>query len=197
MKNDSIAFTDLLFNLLLGYAFLFVISFLLIQPIIKKAEVSTQAEFVITVTWPLDNADDVDTWISDPLGNMVWFKQKERGLMHLDRDDLGNENDVIYLEDGTAVKYPYNQELLTIRGFIPGEWVLNVHMYNKRTEKPTPVHVVLDKLNPTIKTLASKTVDLAEKWDEVTVVRFNMSANGDILDMNDLPKSLVQGGPNV
>ena len=192
MDDSSTPFIDLLFNLLLGYAFLFLISFLLIQPIIKKAEVHTQAEFIITVTWPLNNPDDVDTWLEDPLGNVIYFKNKEAGLAHLDRDDLGHSNDVIYLADGTAVRYPYNQELLTIRGFIGGEWTLNLHMYAKRETLPTMVHVAIDKLNPSLKPVLIKDVLLEVKGDEVTVTRFEMGSNGDILAMNDMPKTLIE-----
>ena len=191
MENDSTPFIDLLFNLLLGYAFLFLISFLLIQPILKKAEVHTQAEFIITVTWPLDNKDDVDTWLEDPLGNLVWFSQKEAGLSHLDRDDLGHLNDIIYLADGSVIKYPYNQEILTIRGFIGGEWTLNVHMYAKRDTVPTIVRVAVDKLNPTIEPILAKDILLSERGDEVTVARFEMGSSGDILSTNDMPKKLI------
>ena len=191
MKDDTTPFIDLLFNLLLGYAFLFVISFLLIQPILKKAEVHTQAEYIITVTWPLDNKDDVDTWLEDPLGNLVWFRNKEAGLAHLDRDDLGHMNDTIFLADGSVIKYPYNQELLTIRGFIGGEWTLNVHMYSKREKEPTIVRVTIDKLNPKLKPILAKDILLEARGDEVTVARFEMSANGDILSLNDMPKGLI------
>ena len=191
MKDDTTPFIDLLFNLLLGYAFLFVISFLLIQPILKKAEVHTQAEYIITVTWPLDNKDDVDTWLEDPLGNLVWFRNKEAGLAHLDRDDLGHMNDTIFLADGSVIKYPYNQELLTIRGFIGGEWTLNVHMYSKREKEPTIVRVTIDKLNPKLKPILAKDILLEVRGDEVTVARFEMAANGDILSLNDMPKTLI------
>jgi len=191
VDNDSTPFIDLLFNLLLGYAFLFLISFLMIQPILKKAEVHTQAEFIITVTWPLDNTDDVDTWLEDPLGNLVWFSNKEAGLSHLDRDDLGSSNDIIYLADGSVIKYPYNQEILTIRGYIGGEWTLNVHMYSKREKENTIAHVTMDKLNPTLKPVFIKDIPLEVRGDEVTVARFEMSSNGDILSMNDMQKGLI------
>ena len=191
MQDDTTPFIDLLFNLLLGYAFLFVISFLLIQPILKKAEVHTQAEYIITVTWPLDNKDDVDTWLEDPLGNLVWFRNKEAGLAHLDRDDLGHMNDTIFLADGSVIKYPYNQELLTIRGFIGGEWTLNVHMYSKREKEPTIARVTIDKLNPKLKPILAKDILLEVRGDEVTVARFEMAANGDILSLNDMPKTLI------
>ena len=191
MKDDSTPFIDLLFNLLLCFAAMFIISFLMIQPIIKKAEVHTQAEFIITVTWALDNSDDVDVWLEDPLGNMVWFKNKEAGLSHLDRDDLGSSNDTIYLADGSVIKYPYNQEILTIRGFIGGEWTLNIHMYAKRDPAPTVVHVIMDKLNPNLKPVFIKDIPLEVRGDEVTVVRFEMGSNGDILSMNDMQKGLI------
>ena len=191
MKDDSTPFIDLLFNLLLCFASMFIISFLMIQPILKKAEVHTQAEFIITVTWPIDNTDDVDTWLEDPLGNMVWFSNREAGLSHLDRDDLGHLNDIIYLADGSVIKYPYNQELVTIRGFIGGEWTLNIHMYAKRDPVPTIVRVTVDKLNPTIKPILAKDILLSERGDEVTVARFEMGSNGDILSTNDMPKKLI------
>jgi len=191
VQDDTTPFIDLLFNLLLGYAFLFVISFLLIQPILKKAEVHTQAEYIITVTWPLDNPDDVDTWLEDPLGNIVWFSNKEAGLSHLDRDDLGHMNDTIFLADGSVIKYPYNQEILTIRGFIGGEWTLNIHMYAKRDKNPTLVRVTVDKLNPKLKPILIKEILLEARGDEVTVARFEMSSNGDILSLNDMQKGLI------
>ena len=50
-------------------------------------------EFLITVFWPDNLEDDVDIYVEDPAGNLVWFKSREPGLMHLDRDDLGKRND--------------------------------------------------------------------------------------------------------
>jgi len=196
MNDDAIPFTDLLFNLLLGYAFLFIISFLLIQPIVKKAEVSTQAEFIITVTWPADNSDDIDTWLEDPLGNLIWFRQKENGLMHIDRDDIGSITDTLKLADGTIIIYPYNQEITTIRGFVPGEWILNIHVYRKREKEATLVKVTVDKLNPTLQTIILKEIEMVENWEEVTVARFEMTGNGEIMSIDDLPKRLVKAGGN-
>ena len=192
---DATSFTDLLFNLILGYAFLFIISFLLIQPIVKKAEVHTQAEFIIKITWPINNKDDVDVWLEDPIGNLVFFRNKEQGLMHLDRDDLGNANDVVFLPDGSMIKYPYNQEIMTIRGFIPGEWILNLHMYTKRElGKITPVTVEMNKLNPNVRPIISRTIDMSEQFEEITIARLEMAGNGDIISIDDLPKKLVKVG---
>jgi hypothetical protein len=145
---NNTSFLDLLFNTLIGFVLLFIIAFLSINPKNKDADIKTKAEFVITVTWNVNSKDDVDTWLQDPAGNVLHFRQKDIGLAHLDRDDLGIINDSITLKDGRIIEYPHNQELTTIRGFVGGEWVLNVHMYNKRDPDPTLVEIRMDKLNP-------------------------------------------------
>ena len=171
---------------------LFIIAFLLINPSIKKADIETKAEFVITVIWDDKSQDDVDTWLQDPTGNVLYFRQKDVGLAHLDRDDLGKTNDVIILDDGSKVEYPHNQELTTIRGFLTGEWVLNVHMYNKRDANPTLVEVRIDKLNPRVETIFYKEIVMKSRWEEVTVTRFVMTNQGDVIDWDDLPKNLLK-----
>jgi len=35
--------------------------------------------------------------LQDPAGNVLHFRQKDVGLAHLDRDDLGKINDIITL----------------------------------------------------------------------------------------------------
>jgi len=189
---NNTSFLDLLFNTLVGFVFLFIIAFLLINPSLKKADIKTKAEFVITVTWSDNSQDDVDTWLQDPAGNVLHFRQRDVGLAHLDRDDLGKINDTIILEDGRRVEYPHNQELTTIRGFLPGEWVLNVHMYNKRDANPILVEVRIDKLNPKVETVFYKKVVMKTRWEEITVTRFVMTNQGDIIDWDDLPKTLVK-----
>ena len=189
---NNTSFLDLLFNTLVGFVFLFIIAFMLINPSIKKADIKTKAEFVITVTWNDSSKDDVDTWLQDPAGNVLHFRQKDVGLAHLDRDDLGKVNDIITLDDGRQVEYPHNQELTTIRGFLNGEWVLNVHMYSKRDPNPTLVEVRIDKLNPKVETLFYKKIVMKSRWEEVTVTRFVMTEQGDIINWDDLPKRLLQ-----
>jgi hypothetical protein len=183
---------DLLFNTLVGFVFLFIIAFLLINPSLKKADIKTKAEFVITVTWSDYSQDDVDTWLQDPAGNVLHFRQRDVGLAHLDRDDLGKLNDTITLDDGRRVEYPHNQELTTIRGFLTGEWVLNVHMYNKRDANPILVEVRIDKLNPKVETVFYKKIVMKSRWEEITVTRFVMTNQGDIINWDDLPKTLVK-----
>lgn len=160
----------------------------------KKDAEKTKAEYVITVTWPQEFTDDVDTWLMDPLGHVLNFRNKEVSLMHLDRDDLGSRNDTVELPDGSKIKFPYNLETTTIRGTIAGEWVLNVHLYRKDANSPSPIPVTvkMERLNPTVKTVVFKTVLLTEAWQEITICRFILSGAGDILAMSDLPRELVK-----
>jgi len=186
------AFLDLLFNCLLGFVYLFVISFLMVEVDKKKANITTKAEYVITLTWDLNNTDDIDTWLRDPAGNLLFFRRKNVGLMHLDRDDRGNVRDSYTLPDGTTIYYPYNQEIVTIRGFIPGQWILNIHMYYKRDVKPANVEVKLEKMNPSVKTIFIKHYEIKSHGEQITVARFEMNSTGDITSIDEIPVRLIE-----
>ncbi|MFO1328437.1 MAG: hypothetical protein U1F56_13840 [Rubrivivax sp.] len=36
----------------------------------------SKAEFVVNVTWPDLDPNDIDTWVQDPGGNLVWFRAR-------------------------------------------------------------------------------------------------------------------------
>ncbi len=61
--NSSEAFTDLLFNALLGFAFMFFIAFLLISPEPESGKIDTNADFIITTIWPDNPPDELDTYV--------------------------------------------------------------------------------------------------------------------------------------
>lgn len=184
------AFLDLLFNTLLCFAALFVLSFILINPSKKENNIKAKADFMITVTWNKDLDDDVDTYVEDPVGNLVAFMRREEGLMHLDRDDLGHRNDTINTPNG-PIEYKDNREIVTLRGFIPGEYVVNVHMYMKREKAPTEVMIVLEKLNPYMIIMA-KNVILTTNGQEDTAFRFVVDSEGVVTKVNELKKTLVK-----
>jgi hypothetical protein len=182
----------LLFNTLLAFAVFFMLTFVFVNPKVKhEKNVEAKADMIITVTWEKTQMDDVDTWVEDPGGGIVYFRDKEENLMHLDRDDLGKANDVVVV-NGQKFEYKENREMVTIRGMIPGEYVVNVHMYSKRVEGPTEVNVIVEKLNPTLTLCASKTVTLHKTADEVTAFRFTVNKKGEVIDINDLPKQIVR-----
>jgi len=186
----GVAFTDLLFNALLGFVVMFMLAFLLINPIAKSGSIDPKAEFLITLTWPDGRAEDVDLYVEDPAGDLVWFRNREAGLMHLDRDDLGRRNDVVEIA-GRLVVNPINQETVSIRGIVPGEYVVNLHLYRALDNQPVPATVKVEKLNPKVELVFQGPVTLIEQGDERTAARFLVGADGRILDVSKLPKHLV------
>ena len=104
-REQTDAFTDLLFNTLIGFVLMFAIAVIFLNPIAKTGAIESKAEYLITVTWPDGNLSDVDTWVQDPASNIVWYAAKEAGLMHLDRDDTGSTRDVVVV-NGTTITNP-------------------------------------------------------------------------------------------
>ena len=197
--GSQVAFIDLLFNTLVGFVFLFVMAFILINPIAKKSNVDIVAEYIIKITWPTDSPDDIDLWMRDPLGNFVGFKSKDVGLMSLNRDDLGTSNDTVYDPKGKPIKVFRNEEMVTIRGIVPGEYIVNVHYYNKKTaveqngEKnyyPMPIQVQIEKINP-YNVVFAKEVFLERRGHEITVTRFTVNEDGSVTDFNTLSYGIV------
>ncbi len=186
----GVGFTDLLFNALLGFVVMFVLAFLMINPVARSGAIDPKAEFLITLNWPDGRLEDVDLYVEDPLGELVWFRNREAGLMHLDRDDLGQLNDAIEVA-GRRVINPINQETVSIRGIVPGEYVVNLHLYRAAGAGPVPATVKVEKLNPSVQLVFYGPVTLAEQGNERTAVRFLVGGDGRVLDVNQLPKSIV------
>jgi uncharacterized protein YfaP (DUF2135 family) len=192
-RHRSDPFTDLLFNALLGFTFLFLVAIMFMNPEAKSGIIDPKAEYIITVTWEDNNPDDIDTWVEDPDGNVIWFRNPQAGLLHLDRDDRGMVNDFIVV-NGEEIVNPLNQEVVTIRGVVKGEYVVNIHYYATETSRPVDVTVRLDKVNPKLEVIYYDTVTLEQKGDERTVLRFKIGREGKISDINFLPKSIVKIG---
>jgi len=85
-------FSVMLFKALQVVAFLFFIALLAMNPEAKEGKIDTKAEFIITSGWPDNHPDDIDLYVEDPLGNIVWYHEREAGWMLLDRDDRGGLN---------------------------------------------------------------------------------------------------------
>ena len=187
-------FTDLLFNVLLVFTFLFMVAIIFLNPTSKDGNVELKAEYIITVKWPDQSPDDVDTWVEDPQGHLVWFNNNEAGFMHLDRDDRGTSNDTIMV-DGKAVVNPLNQEIVTLRKPIPGEYTVNLHYYKSNTKQPVTAEVTVSKVNPWLEIVYYGEVLLEATNSERTAVRFSVKEDGSVGEINTLPKSLVTVEP--
>jgi len=196
--KSTIGFTDLLFNILVGFAFLFIIAFLLIKPEAKKKDFDRNAEFVVVLEWDKEAKGDIDLYVEDPLGDKCSFRQTVANFMHLDKDDLGSINDTVVNADGTVSTVKINREVITIRGIIAGEYIINAHYYSerdysnldnriemgtsarKKKSKELTVKIELHKVNPyTIMWAGEK--KFRGKGQEETFVRFRLDKDGKVL----------------
>lgn len=184
-------FTDLVFNTLLGITFLLIVTMLFINPENKQGKINPKAEYIITVSWPDWNKNDIDTWVESPRGDLVWFRNPEAGLMHLDRDDRGMLNDYIQVA-GEKKANPLNQEIVTIRGVVAGEYVINVHYYHSEDSASVPVQVKVERVNPVLEVVYYGEVKLENQGDEHTMIRVKIAPDGSVLATNSLPKKLVK-----
>ena len=201
--KSTIGFTDLLFNILVGFAFLFIIAFLLIKPEAKKEDFERKAEYVIIMEWDHDAPDDIDLYVEDPLKGIVSFRHPTMNQMHLDKDDLGSRNDTMLI-DGVPSTISINREVVTIRGIARGEYIVNGHYYSNRSNvlsttgegsvsvdrneskkknkdgRFLTVKVEVHKVNPySILWIGEKKFDY--KGQEETFVRFRLTKTGNII----------------
>jgi hypothetical protein len=194
----GIATVDVCINLVLVFAVLLKLSLLAIN--VESAEsmqkrLKSNALFLIKVVWPGESDDDVDTYVSDPLSHLVFFRRLQDGLMNLDRDDTGSSNNLITLPDGRVVKSAYNEEQVEIRGIIEGEYIVNVHMYRKATLTPTKIIVTLYKVAEGEDVqIHERVLTMAMQQQEETAFRFTLTKNGEVADINELPKRFIQSG---
>ena len=175
-------FRDMLYLLSLSFAVLLIYALIQIHPPAKKSEIERKAEFLIILEWDERSVADIDLWVMDPQNNIVWFRQKTGGFLHLDKDDLGQRNDTIMIDGEVKIIY-LNREVVTIRGIVPGEYITNVHAYRKSKEAPVNGYVRLLKLNPYVE-YATEHFTLKNMGDEITVFRFYVDKDGYVSDIN-------------
>ena len=184
------AFTDLLFNSLLGFAFMFAIAFMLISDPTDGGKIDSKAEILISVRWPDQHPDDVDAIVESPQGGLVWYHNRDTGLMHLDRDDRGIFADKMNV-NGATISNPINQETITIRALQSGEYVVNLLHYQANYDLPLTVDVKVEKLNPEVELVYYGSHELEGIGDEKTAVRFSVDSEKNISDVNQIQKRLL------
>jgi len=190
-KTDP--FIDLLFNTLMGFSFLFLVSLLFINPVADSAKVDKQAEYIISAVWPEQLKDDIDLWMRTPVGHTVSYLAKEAGWLHLERDDRGEVNDKLII-NGKEEVHPINQEIITIRSRHSGEYIVNLYYYQAHSKEPVPVDIKVDRINPKYETVFREKIILNRQDEEVTAVRFSIDDDGNVYDVNKLPVKLTPYG---
>lgn len=192
--KSSIGFTDLLFNLVIGFVYLFMIAFILINPVAKKGDVIKKAEYIIVIEWNNELDDDIDLWVKDPQGNTVSFVQKNKGLMNLEKDDLGYGNDTKWKANGEKEIVYINREVVTLRGTVPGEYQIAAHVYNRRPSRSSieegKIRVQVIKINPYVE-VYTEWYDYNRLAQEIALVNIVLDEDGNVESMNNNPNSII------
>lgn len=199
--NIHVGFTDMLFNILLGFFILFMLALMLVNPK-KKAQEKTlklKSNIVATIEWPPGSAADIDIFVGLPSGKVVYFGKREADGAALDRDDRGTKNDKIRNPDGSFTIIRENWENVFIRKMFPGEYIFNVVLYHKpnskiiniRRPEKTPVKVKIQRFRPH-QLIYQKRVFLKDSMEEKTIIRFKVDKKGRIKDKSELFESLLQ-----
>ena len=191
--KSTIAFIDILFNILIGFVFLFLIAFLLINPVAKKNDIISPAEFLVILTWPADLNDDIDIWLRGPGGEYVGFRSKEVGIFHLERDDLGYANDtVVHGNNEIAVKK--NQETIAIRGIYPGDYLISAMYYSSydlnQPAKTIPLNVEVIKINP-YKIIYTETKTVSAIGQQRNFLSFTVDQQGVVTAVRETDVSAI------
>jgi hypothetical protein len=209
MKNDLpkykqlIAFIDLVFNMMMAFAFLFILAFALMNiQENKKAKIDPKAEALIVMTWPDYAVEDLDLWLKLPSDRYVSFKNTNTDLANIERDDRGMYGDYIQMPDGKIVRNPINKEVITLRALTPGEYVVAMHHYSgmgsvdqwtegltaeekaKVKRPPYPIKIQLIKLNPVYKEVISVEIVAEIPGEEKTAFSFTIDERGNFLDIS-------------
>jgi hypothetical protein len=196
--KSTIGFTDLLFNLLVGFVFLFIIAFILINPITKKKDVPKKAEYMIIIEWPSMLVDDIDLWVKAPDGKTVSFVKKEAGLMNLEKDDLGISNDFTIDEYGTRQYVYVNREVVTIRGVLAGQYQIAAHVYAMKpkpdgydyNENPLMIKYKVIKVNPYREVVIGEK-EYSLRGQQIPLANFWMDKDGKFVKYNTLDNNII------
>ncbi|MCX7593778.1 MAG: hypothetical protein N2235_08460 [Fischerella sp.] len=194
--STNLAFLDMLFNMVLAFAFLFVLAFLLINPpTVRKPAVELKAEYIIQVDWPDEAYEDIDTWLLLPNGKRVGFGSKDVDYVTLDRDDRGISGDTFLNPvTGEIEVVKLNREMMVIRARVPGRYVVNLHVYAlhknhlpqpPKIELPYAVSVTLIKVNPLVTEIIKKPILMSKLNQEATAFAFDIKDDGSISIDND------------
>lgn len=141
-----------------------IVALLIVSVAPKKAQegAKVEAEYLISIEWDRMLDDDIDLWALGPPHNdqPVYYKSREYGAMHLDRDSRGWMDDKQVI-DGQVIYLPH-KEIITVRGIIPGTYAFAAHYYSPHGvgSHDVKVHWEVVKINPVATTIGRGEIDL-------------------------------------
>jgi hypothetical protein len=170
-------FRDVIMLALAGFVAMVLLLLPHLNPPGEVAKENTQppGNVIVEVRWPDELDCDVDLWVEAPGDVPVGYSNKGGVIFNLLRDDLGKR------ADATGMNY----EVSYSRGIPAGEYTVNLHLYRNTTGVlPVPVTVVTSvkkSSKESARQLLASNVELVREGEELTVYRFKLSADGDLV----------------
>ena len=93
--------------------------------------------------------------------------------------------------DGKNIENPSNQEIVTIRGIMSGEYVINLLHYKANFVVPLKTKVKIEKINPRVQTVYFGDHFLTKTGHELTAVRLFLDDKGNVEDLSFIEKLLI------
>lgn len=155
---------------------------------VKVISIPTQGLYAIVQNCPTNSMNDVDLYVEDPAGKIAYFSNTTAGLMHLEQDVIPGFNTV---ENGTTIKQG-DDERTILRGTIPGQYIVNLHMYDGN-ESPVPETcvVTLYSMRHGINQIAQRKVTLDRNGSVGTAFEFQVNANEQVTQVTYFTRDIV------
>jgi len=189
-EDDGTVFRDVIMLALLGFVTIVVLLLPHLNPPVETTEdVDAPGNVVVELRWPDEIDADVDLWVQAPGDAAVGYSNKGGRTFNLLRDALGHVNDPGRL----------NYKVAYSRGRPAGEYTVNLHLYTNRQRVypvEAEVYIGIKKLpTASISRISYKKVKLLEVGHEMTVLRFKLDDDGDLIfgSLHDVPKRLRTG----
>lgn len=156
----------------------------LAPPPTPKSAIKTYGLYAVTMQWPARCWADIDLYVREPDGTVVYFAHVNGHVSHLTHDDVPR--------NGGGYKGEPNYERNEIRAVEPGEFTVNGHVYDDAGCRPIgPVRFQLWKLAGSDTLVMSRTIMFRGFGDEQTAFRFSLRRDGSVFGENHLPRSLL------
>jgi hypothetical protein len=119
---------------------------------------------------------------------------KAEFMITLDWPDSHPDDLDLFVQDpvGKKIASPIREEIVTVRGIVPGEYTVNVSHFVATTGEPVTANVKVQKLNPTAQVIFDNKFTVDHTGDEKTAVRFRLDAEGKVVNVDQRPKSLLE-----
>jgi hypothetical protein len=153
------------------------------QPPRPADALRTSGEYAVVLTWPTKCDADLDLYIRQPTGAIIYFKRLNGSVVHLEHDDI-------------PALFGYlhgNRERAILRVIQEGEYTVNVQVYQMgKCSPPVAARVELWKLRGRDRQVYAVSLSMSGAGNEKTAFRFSLRRNGDLFGINRLSRYMVK-----